>query len=112
MKIQNSLLNWMDSVLTQPRYNYFRFGDRRLAFSVSVVGEGSVQSGGLRKPGSSLWNRVFICCSTLDLTTSGLAVAILRFVCFSTSAGVDNESIVSSDLENPGIAIGTACLSF
>ena len=52
-----------------------------------------------------------ICCRTWDIATSGLAVAILRFGCRSTSADVGDESIESDDLENLGIAVGTACLS-
>ena len=36
MKIQHGLLNWIESVLTQRRYNYFRFGGRHLVFRVSV----------------------------------------------------------------------------
>ena len=52
-----------------------------------------------------------ICFITLYITTSGLAVAILRFGCRSTLAGVDDESIESGDSENPGMVVGTACLS-
>ena len=36
MKFQYGLLNWMESVLTQLRYSYFRFGSRHLARRVSV----------------------------------------------------------------------------
>ena len=52
-----------------------------------------------------------ICFTSGDITTSGLATAILHFGCRSTSAGVGNDIIVSGKPENLGIAVGTACLS-
>ena len=36
MKFQYGLINWIESVLTQLRYSYFRFGSRHLARRVSV----------------------------------------------------------------------------
>ena len=36
MKIQHDLVNWMESVLTQHIYSYFRFGGHHIAFWLSV----------------------------------------------------------------------------
>ena len=49
--------------------------------------------------------------SGFTTATSSLAVAMLRFRCRSTSAGVDDESAEWGDPENPGIDFRTACLS-
>jgi hypothetical protein len=46
-----------------------------------------------------------------EITTSGLAVAILCFGSRSTLAGVDDASIESGDPENLAIAVGIACQS-
>jgi hypothetical protein len=92
MKIQHGLLNWMKYVLTQPRYNYFQFGGRHLAFLVSDNVDGCRRwlrrVGRPRKPRYSLSNRVSICCRTWYITASGLAVAILRFRYLPTLAGI------------------------
>ena len=40
-----------------------------------------------------------------------MAVAILRFGCRWTSAGVGDESVESGDTENPCLAVRTVCLS-
>ena len=63
------------------------------------------------KTSFSRWNHVSICFRSGDITTSGLAAAILHFGCRSTSEGVGNDIIVSGKPENLGIAVGTACLS-
>jgi hypothetical protein len=54
---------------------------------------------------------VSMCCRSRYITTSGLAVDILRFGCRSTSPDIDDDSFMLNDPENPDIAVGTACLS-
>ena len=63
------------------------------------------------KTSFSRWNHVSICFRSGDITTSGVAAAILHFGCRSTSEGVGNDIIVSGKPENLGLAVGTACLS-
>jgi hypothetical protein len=67
------------------RYNYFRFGGRHLVFRVSIDIGGCrrwlSRVGRLRKPGSSRWDRVAICCRTWDKITYCLAAVILCFGC-------------------------------
>ena len=49
--------------------------------------------------------------SGFTTATSGLAVAMLRFRCQSTSASVDDESVESGDPESFDITVGIACIS-
>jgi hypothetical protein len=50
---------------------------------------------------------VSICCRSWAITTSGIAVAILRFGYRSTSADVGDDTIKLDDSEIPGLAVKT-----
>jgi hypothetical protein len=74
------------------------FGDGRLIAYTS------------RKHGFFRWNGAYICHRSWDISTSGLAAAILGFRCRSTSDVVGHVSSRLGDPENMGFAVGTAHL--
>jgi hypothetical protein len=100
----------VDSVLTQPMYNYFRFCGHCLAFPYLVIeGDDPVESGDPENLGLSFETA---CLSVAEREIIPLPVrrspsCISRFQYQSTVADVTDESIESGDHENLGIAVGT-----